>query len=112
MTFLLVIALLIGLTVIPVMVGARVVKSQNTGFVSALLAVLALSALSAAIEYFVGSELIAFIASAAGGAVILAGILGTSFLRGLAVSIIVVAIQFAIILAVAGGLLGVAAFAT
>jgi hypothetical protein len=39
-------------------------------------------------------------------------VLGTTFLRGLAVSVIVVAIQFAILLALAGGLFGVAAFAT
>jgi hypothetical protein len=112
MAFLITILLLVGLTVLPVMIGARMVKAQNTGFGSALLAIIALAALSAAIDHFVESEVVAFIAAIAGGAILLAVVLGTTFLRGLAVSVIVVAIQFAILLALAGGLFGVAAFAT
>jgi hypothetical protein len=106
MEFLYVIALLIGMTIIPVMVGARVVGAQNTGFGSALFAVILLAALSIGIDMFVGNPIVAFLASAAGGGFLLAGILGTSFLRGIAVSLIAVAVQVLVIVVFAGAMIG------
>ena len=112
MTFLMFIALLLAVTVVPVMIGARIVKAKNTGFGAALFAIILLTALSAAVEHFFSSQGIAFIVSAFGGAAILAGTLGTTFLRGLVVSVIVVAVQFAVILGVAGTAFGLASLAT
>lgn len=111
MNFLLVIALLIGVTIVPVMVGARIVGAKNTGSGSALLAVVALSALSFGIDKFVAQPVLAFALSAAGGAFLLAGILGTSFWRGLAVSVIVVAVQVIVVVVFAGASAGAAAVA-
>lgn len=109
MQLLLFIALLLAVTVFPVMIGARMVNARNTGFGAAFLAIILLAALSAAVEHFFPSQGVAFVVSVLGGAAILAGTLGTTFLRGLAVSMIVVAIQFLVILGVAGTIFGVAA---
>ena len=87
--------------VVPVMVGARLVNARNRGFGSALLAVLVLAALSAVINGAVADEFVAIFAMAILGALALAGILGTTFLRGLAVSIIATVIQFGVILLLA-----------
>jgi hypothetical protein len=109
MTFLLAIALLLGVTVIPVMVGARVVNAQNTGFGSAFFAIILLVALSSAIQHFVSSQVVAFAVSVLGGAAILAGTLGTSFLKGLAVSFVVAGVQLLVILSFFGAALGISA---
>ena len=111
MDFLLVIALLVGATVVPVMIGARVVRAQNTGFGSALLAVVMLVALSLGVDKFLTNQILAFIVSAAVGAFLLAGILGTSFLRGLAVSFIAAVVQLIIMVVFAGAIIGGAAIA-
>jgi len=97
---------LVVVLVVPVMLGAKFVNARNTGFGSALLAVLVLSALSAVINGSVANSLVAIFSMAILGALALAGILGTTFLRGLAVSVIATIIQFGVIfllaLAVAG----------
>jgi hypothetical protein len=107
MAFLWILALLIGVTVFPVMVGARVVGARNNGFWSALFAVLLLSALSVAIGKNITSPGLAFAASAGGGAVVLAGVLGTTFLRGILVGVVIVAVQYAVIFFFASGMLGI-----
>jgi len=88
--------------VAPIMIGARIVNARNTGFGSALLAVVILAALSAAIDGFVNDDIVAVVVMAAVGAMVLAGVLGTTFLRGLAVSVIATAIQLGVILLLAG----------
>jgi len=92
--------------VAPIMIGARLVNARNTGFGSALLAVVILAALSAVIDGFVADDLVAFVAMAAIGAMVLAGVLGTTFLRGLAVSVIAAIIQIGVILLLAGAVIG------
>jgi len=89
--------LTVGL-VVPVMIGARLVNARNTGFRPALLAVVILAALSAVIRGFAGDGLVAFVAVAGIGALALAGVLGTTFLPGLAVSVIATIIQVGLIL--------------
>ncbi len=101
-----IIAVLIGMTIIPVMVGARLVGAQNTGFGSALIAVVVLAAMSIGIDKFIGNQAVAFLMSAAGGGWLLAGILGTSFLRGIAVSLIAVVVQVVVIVAFASAWVG------
>ncbi len=112
MSFLLFIALLLGVTVIPVMIGARIVGARNTGFGSALLAVIALACVSIGVDKFFGNQLLGYIVSAAAGGFFLAGILGTSFWRGIAVSIITVVVQVIVFVVFAGALIGGAAVAT
>lgn len=92
--------------VVPVMFGARLVGARNTGFGSALLAVVILAVLSAVIDGVVTNELIAFVAMAAIGAMVLAGVLGTTILRGLAISVIATIIQVGVVLLLAVALAG------
>jgi len=92
--------------VAPIMIGARLVGARNSGFGSALLAVVILAALSAGIDGLVTDDLVAFASMAVIGAMVLESILGTTFLRGLAVSVIAATIQFGVILLVAGALAG------
>ena len=106
MEILIVFAVLAVALVVPVMLGARLVNARNTGFGSALLAVVILAALSAGIEGFVANELVAIVAMVTLGAIVLAGILGTTFLRGLAVSAIATIIQAGVILLFAVAVVG------
>jgi hypothetical protein len=98
--------LLIAVTVVPIMVGARVVGAKNTGFGSALIAVVVLAALSFGVAKFIQNPILAFVVSAAGGGVFLSAILGTSFWRGIAVSVIAVAVQIAVLVMFAGAIIG------
>ena len=100
------------MTVVPVMIGARLVNARNTGFAAAFMAVAALFVLSAVIGLFVPSENLSIALSIAGGAALFAAILGTTFLRGLVVSIVVVAIQTIVIFALIGGMMGFEAMST
>jgi hypothetical protein len=93
---------LFGVTIVPVIVGARIVHAQNISIGSAFFAIIALSAVSAAIGHFISNPILAFVVSVLASAILLAGILGTTLLRGLAVSVIIVAIQFAVILGIIG----------
>jgi hypothetical protein len=98
---LIVFAVLAVALVVPVMFGARLVGARNTGFGSALFAVVILAVLSAVIDGFVANDLVAIVAMAAIGAMVLAGILGTTFLRGLAISVIATIIQVGVVLLLA-----------
>ena len=106
MEFVIAFAILAVVLVVPVMIGARLVNARNTGFGSALLAVIVMAASSAAINGFVANDLIAFVAIAAIGAMVLAGVLGTTFLRGLGVSVIATIIQVVVMLVLAGAVVG------
>ena len=106
MEIVIVFAVLAVALVVPIMIGARLVNARNTGFGSALLAVVILAALSAAIDGLVADDLVAFVVMAVAGAMVLAGVLGTTFLRGLAVSVIAAMIQFGVILLLAGAVGG------
>lgn len=106
MGVLIIIAIGIALMIVPVMIGARLVGADNTGFGAAFIAVVALFILSALIEHFIPSNNLGIVLQIAGGAAVLAGILGTTFLRGLVVSAVVVAIQLIVVLLLVGGMLG------
>ena len=109
MTFLLAIAIILAVTVVPVMIGARMVGARNTGLGSALLAILLLAMLSVATKVFVPNHLAAFVVYALAGAAVLAVTLGTTFWRGLAVSVIIAVIQLIVMIMFVGAMLGVAA---
>ena len=111
-SFLLFIALSLGIIVIPVMIGARIVGARNTGFGSALFAVIVLACVSIGVAKFFGNQLLGSIVSAAAGGFFLAGILGTSFWRGIAVSIIAVVVQAILFAVLAGAIIGVAGVAS
>jgi hypothetical protein len=109
MTFLIMLAILVCVTVVPVMVGARLVGAERTGFGASLLAVIVLAAIGAAVGAFVDNKLAQGVVSAVLGAFLLAGILGTTFWRGLAVSLIAAVVQIVALVLFAGALIGGAA---
>ena len=95
--------------VVPVMIGARMVGAEKTGFGSALLAVVCLGVLGVIIQKLGFGPLIGFIVSAVAGAGLLALLLGTTFWRGMAVSVLAAVLQIGVFLVAAGS---IAAFAS
>lgn len=94
--------------VVPVMIGARMVGAEKTGFGSAVLAVFCLAVLAVIIQKLGVGPLVGFIASAVLGAGLLALILGTTFWRGMAVSVLTAVLQIGIFLVAAGGIAAMA----
>jgi hypothetical protein len=110
LTFFLVTLVIIVVTVVPVMLGARFVGAQNTGFGSALFAVVVIGLVSAAIDWMLPStsNAVRVVVSTAVGAALFAGVLGTTFLRGLAISAIAMVIRTVLVFVLVGALAGVA----
>jgi len=104
--FVIIFAVIAVVLVIPIMIGARLVGAKNTGFGSALLAVVIVAGLSALISATITDEIIAFVGTAVVSAFVLSAILGTTFFRGLAISVIATVIQVVVIVFFAGLLLG------
>jgi hypothetical protein len=99
-------ALTVCVGVIPVMVGARIVGAHRNGFWPSLFAVILLVMVGAGVGMFVDNKLASSLITALIGAFFLAGILQTTFLRGLAVSLIAAVVQVVILVLLAGALLG------
>jgi hypothetical protein len=112
MEYVVVFAVLVIVLVVPVMIGARIVKARNTGFGAALLAVIILALISAGIDRAIANDIVALLLSTAAGALVLSMILGTSFLRGLAVSVFAAILQLVVMLLFAGAILGSSTFAS
>ncbi len=98
-------------TVVPVMLGARFVGAQYTTFGSALVAVIVIGLASAGVDWLLQSlpEAARFVVSTSVGAALFAGLLGTTFLRGLAISAIAMVIRTLLGLVLVSALVGVAA---
>ena len=109
LAFLLGLAVIVCVTVVPVMVGARVVHAAHTGFWRSVLAVVILAMLGTGVGTFVDNRIAAGLVTAFIGAFFLAGLLGTTFLRGLAISLIAAVVQIVALVLLAGALLGGAA---
>jgi hypothetical protein len=103
-------ALLIGITVLPVMLSAKLIHAGKTGFGSALLAVFLQACLSGVIQSFVPNIFIAALIAIIGGSAIYAFVLDTTMLRGFAICILTLVITVVTILLLAGSLsvLGIA----
>ncbi len=101
MTFIVLFAVVAVVLVVPVMIGARMVGAKNTGFGSAFLAVIILAFFSSAIDALVVDDVLAVLAAVIFGTFVLAWILGTTFFRALAVSVIATIIQAVAIIALA-----------
>jgi hypothetical protein len=98
MSLLVALLVLFIVTLVPVMIGARVVGARNTGIGAALLSVLALMVIGALCDRLIGSPLLNFLISAALGGAVMSAILGTTFWRAIGVAIIAAAIQWGIAL--------------
>ncbi len=108
MEYLIGFAIIVVILVVPVMIGAKVVDARNRTFGYALLAVVIMTIVSMGVSAMIGNEILALVISTAIGAAVIAGVMGTTFLRGLAVSIIAAVIQFLIALLVFGAIMGAA----
>lgn len=109
LAFLLGLAVIVCVTVVPVMVGARMVRAEHTGFWRCVLAVVILAMLGVGVGSFVDNRIASGLITALIGAFFLAGILGTTYLRGLAISLIAAVVQVVVLVLLAGALLGGAA---
>jgi hypothetical protein len=94
--FLVVVAVLFAVAIVPVMIGARLVGARNTGAGAAFLSVFLLTVVSAACDRLIGTPLLNFLVAALIGGLLMAAVLGTTFWRALAVSVIATAIQVGI----------------
>jgi uncharacterized membrane protein YvlD (DUF360 family) len=100
--FLLIAALV---AVVPVMIGARMVGAQKTGFGPALLGVIVLAFVSAVVRWSEINSFVGFVISSVVGGFALAHILGTTFWRAIVVSIIATVIQVIAVVVLAGTML-------
>lgn len=100
--------LLVLILVVPIMIGARMVGAEKTGFGTAVVAVILSVAVGAGIQMLGMNPFIAFVISAIVGAFLLAALLGTTFWRGMAVSVVAAVIQGIAFVVFLGGVLAVA----
>ena len=105
MQFLLGFAILLVLTVVPVMIAARIVGARKTGFGSAVFALFLQLVLGAGLLQLGPGPTVALIAVVVGGALIYAFALDTTILRGFIVSLLVGLITAAIALLIGGSLM-------
>ena len=105
-TVLLVLAVLVAILTFPIMFAARLVGAEKTGFGAALLSVFLLTVLSTTISHMISNQFLGFLIGAAGGALIFSMTLGTTFWKGLIVSIIFNVLVFICMILMAGMLIG------
>lgn len=108
MSILLMLAVLVAVTVVPVMIAARLLGAQRSGLFPALFAVIVQSALYKLVQHYAGGEVAEFLLSVLGSTLVFMFILGTSFVRALLLGVLVLIIQVLVILALAGTVYGLA----
>lgn len=89
--------LIIGITVFPIMIAARIVGARNTGFWHALWALLLQSVVSALLNHIFYNPFLAALISLLVGPAVYAMVLGTTYLRGLAISALFVIIALIVL---------------
>ena len=94
--------------VVPVMIGARMVGAEKTNFGAALLAVILLTVLAVIVQKLGFGPFVGFVVTAVVGAGLLAFLLGTTFWRGMAVSVIASVVQIGALLVLAGSFVAMA----
>ena len=95
---------IVALATVPIMVGARMVNAEHTGFGRALLVAFVLGALGMGVGKVLDNQVLGAIAQVVGGGFLISGLMGTSFPRGIAIGLIATVLQFLVILAFAGAL--------
>jgi hypothetical protein len=89
----------------PIMIAAKLVGAEKTGFGYCLLAAFMMAVVSTLTDGMLQDELLRFIVNTLLGAIVVMFVLDTSFLKGLCVSILATAIVFVVMLALAGTLM-------
>ena len=87
--------------VVPVMIAARMVGAERTGFGTALIAVILQAVLSVVVRFAAQDQLLVVVVAIIAGSAIYSFALGTSFLKGFLVSIIATVIGLVLIVLLA-----------
>lgn len=99
-------AIAILVTVVPVMFAARIVRARRANFLAALFSVILLVAVSILAERYVPIPWLAALLTVVVSAALLATVLGTTFLRGFAVSVLAFIISVGVIVVLSMALSG------
>ena len=104
MNLLIFLAIVVILTVIPVMIAAKMLKANRSSFWICLLAVIASVASDHLSSMFIANDGIAYLVALAITALCFSAILGASFIQSLVIALVSIGIQFviALLLAVMG----------
>ncbi len=95
MDFLLIVGLMVGITVIPVMVAAKLIGAENSGFWTCFFAVILSSITGSLCETLISNELLAGMSVFVITAIAFSVVLGASFLQSVVISLVAVALQLA-----------------
>lgn len=102
MSFLLFIAVVIILTVIPVMIAAKLLGAERTSFLSCLLVVIASVAAEKIGSNLVENEVVATVIALAFTALCISLILGAKYLQSIVIAVLSIGVQFGLALVLAG----------
>lgn len=102
MSFLLFIAVVIILTVIPVMIAAKFLGAERTSFISCLMVVIASVAAENIGSNLVESEVVAGIIAIAFTALCISMILGAKYIQSIVIAVLSIGVQFGLALLLAG----------
>jgi asparagine N-glycosylation enzyme membrane subunit Stt3 len=94
---LIMIAVIVGLTVVPVMLAAKFIGAGKTGFGAALLAVFLQACLTRATQHFVSDQSLAMAIVVVASSAVFSFTLDTTILRGFVVSILTIVITLVVI---------------
>ena len=108
MLLILTLAAVVGIAVLPVMLAARMMDAERQSFLASLIAVILQFVLMAVIQATLTEGMIAFAVALVVGSAIYAYVLGTSVLKGFAISILatVIALVAALMFGASFALLG------
>ena len=101
-----IILLIAGITVFPIMIAARIVGARHTGFWFALLALLMQSLVSGLLNRLFFNPLQAMLVSLLVAPAVYAAVLGTTYLKGLAISALFVIIALLVLFTLTPLILG------
>ena len=102
MSFLLFIAAVIILTVIPVMIAAKFLGAERTSFISCIMVVIASVAAERIGSNLVESEAVAGIIAIAFTALCISMILGAKYIQSIVIAVLSIGVQFGLALLLAG----------
>ncbi len=94
-----VILFLIAITIVPVMISARVLNAANTGFFSCLIAVIASAAAYRGAAELVSHAGLSFITAIALTAIVFSMILGAKYIQSVFIALLSIGIQFVALIA-------------
>ena len=101
---LLVFAILLGITVPPAWIAARLVRATRTGLGSVILATSFQIVLMATLQHTLPNNDVVLLLSLVGGSVIFSVMLGTTLLKGAAITILELALSVGIVLLIGGSI--------